>query len=267
MERSRQNRDLNTPRTDKLIAAWTQEIIKKIDERIVLNNWERKMRAFAALIFHDEWFRSIANILIGFLIAQLTGYSAERRERRKAASCALSDLLMVRHQLFGLEEIVENLGNIVGNVPEHEKSQLRVAFNSLLPKWEELHSRYDHSVTTLAGLDPLLAFELRSKDFILPTLNCMHSLMAQDPQAAALIGPIFKANVLDKIKPVLDKSLVSLAKKKNLLCWYQIWRFVKKGGRISDELAEFLKSIQAIVEKQKAATATHTGEANKPQSA
>ncbi len=180
--------------------------------------------------------------------------------------CALSDLLLVKHQLFGLEEIVERIGNIIGNIPEHEKSQLRVVFNSLLPKWEDLHVRYDQSVTTLAGLDPLLAFELRSKDFILPTLNWMHSLMAKEPQTAALIGPIFKTKFLSKIEPVLDKSLVSLAKKKSPLCWYQTRRFVKKGSKLSDEFAEFLEPIKTIIEAQKkaAAAAAQVGGANKP---
>jgi hypothetical protein len=212
------------------------------------------MRTLTALI-HDEWFRSVVNVLIGFLMAQLTGHFGERRERKKAVSRALSDLLIIKHQLFGLEEVVEQIGNMVGNIPEHEKSQIRVVFNSLLPKWDDLHSRYDQSVTTLAGLDPLLAFELRSKDFILPVLNWMHSLMAKDPQAAALIGPIFKTKLLSTIEPVLNKSLVTLARKKGLLCWYETRRLVKKRSKISAELAEFLEPVKIIVEAQKKAAA------------
>lgn len=207
------------------------------------------MKLLTALI-HDEWFRSAVNILIGFLIGQLTGFVAERRERKKAIAHALSDLLIVKYQLFALEEVVEEIGEIIGDIPEHEKSQLRVVFNSLLPNWNELHSRYDQSVTTLAGLDPLMAFDLRSKDFILPLLNWVHSVMAQDPQAAAMMGPVFKTKLMSKVEPLLDKSLLRLAREKNLLCWYETHRLLKKGVKLPDELQDFLEPVKKIVEAQ-----------------
>jgi hypothetical protein len=221
------------------------------------------MNAALSRLFHDEWFRSIVTILIGFLISQLTGYRAERKERKKAVSCALSDLLMVKHQLFGLEDIIEKLGSTLGNIPEHEKSHLRVVFNSLLPKWEDLHARYDQSITTLAGLHPLLAFELRSKDYILPSLNWMHSAMANDPQAAALIGPLFKTMLLGKIEPVLNKSLVGLARRKSLICWYETRRLVKRKSKLSDEFAELLEPVKTVIEAQrKAAVSAQTPAGN-----
>src|SRR5258708_626283 len=106
------------------------------------------MKAMSALI-HDESFRAVLLIVIGFLLGQLNSYFVARWERKKAVSRALSELLELRSQFVGLEQAVEQIGNLVGDFPEHEKSQLRVVFDSLFPKWDEQHSRYDQSVTTL----------------------------------------------------------------------------------------------------------------------
>src|SRR5258708_30909921 len=143
------------------------------------------MKVISALI-HDEAFRAVFLIVIGFLLAQLNSYFLQRGERKKAVSLALSELLEVRNQFVGLELTMEQVVNLAGSIPEHVKAQFRVTLDSFFPKWEEQHSRYDQSVTTLAALDPLLAYELRSKDFIRPILMTLHSIMSQDPQAAAL---------------------------------------------------------------------------------
>ena len=208
------------------------------------------MKSVSTLI-HDEAFRSVLLVMIGFLLAQLNSFFAGRRERKRAVSCALSDLLEIKFQFLALEQIVEQVGNLVGKVPEHEKSQIRVAFDSMLPKWDELHSRYDQSVTTLAGLHPLLAFQLRAKDFIRPTLMFLHSLMGQDPQAAAFFGPILRTKLLAKIGPILDKSILALAVRKSLLCWFKTARLLKRQKRIPDELEEVFESLKIAIEVQK----------------
>ncbi len=94
---------------------------------------------------------------------------------------------------------------------------MRVAFDSILPKWDELHLRYDQNVTTLAGLDPLLAYRLRSKDLIRSLLTLLHSLMGKDAQAAAVMGPIMRTRLLSQVEPILDKSILALSRKRSPL--------------------------------------------------
>jgi len=206
------------------------------------------MKTSSALV-HD-----VLLIVIGFLLSQVNNLFADRRERKKAISSALSDLLEVRSHFVGLERIAEQIGNLVGSIPEHEKSQMRVTFDSVLPKWDELHSRYDQSVTTLAGLDPLLAYRLRSKDFIRPLLTLLYSLMGKDPQAAAVMGPIMKTKLVGKVEPILDEAILALAKKRNRLCWYRTKRLLKNEKQLPDGFIEFLESIKSAVPVPKCAT-------------
>jgi hypothetical protein len=211
-------------------------------------------------LLHDESFRSVFLIVVGFLLAQLNSYFAGRRERIKAISCALSDLLEIRYQFVGLQVLVDEIGDLAGNTLEHEKSKMTVAFDSMFPKWEELHARFDQSVTTLAALNPLLAFQLRSKDFIRPHLRYLHSLMGQDPQAAALFGPILKTNLLSKVEPVLNESIYALAIRKGLICWYKTRRFLKRNEPMRHEFREMLNSLKTAVERQKNAKAAAKAE-------
>jgi hypothetical protein len=173
---------------------------------------------------------------------------ADRKERKKAASSALVELLEVRTHFVAMERVFEEINKLVGNnIPEHEKSQMRVVFESILPKWDELHTRYDKSVTTLASIDPLLAYYLRSKDFIRPLMVFLHSLMGKDPQAANVMAPILKANLVSKIAPEVDKAILALAKRKSLVCWYQTKRLLKRQEQLPEGFTEFLESIKAAI--------------------
>ena len=203
------------------------------------------MRTISGLI-HSSGFQAVLNIFVGFLLAQLGGYFVGRRERKKAISSALAELLEVKSRLFGLEGMIDRITDSLGNVPEHEKSQIRVFINSLLPKWDDLHLRYEPAVTTLAGLDPLLAFHLRSKDTIMPILNWLHSLMGQDPKAAAQVGPILK-KLMNSSEPVLNKSILLLASKKSWVCWYRTKRLLKKTGSAGEEAMEFLRPMMDAI--------------------
>jgi hypothetical protein len=95
--------------------------------------------------------------------------------------------------------LIDELATL-GNLPEHVKSQLRVVLDSLFPNWQELHERYDKSVTAVARLDPLLSFQLRSKDFVRPVMRTLHSLMGQDSQAAAILAPCAFPHQYRKLK-------------------------------------------------------------------
>jgi hypothetical protein len=80
------------------------------------------MRIISAL-FHDEAVRSVALIIIGFVLGQLNSYFTTRRERNKAIDSALSDLLDVRHVLVTVEAAMSELDKL-GTFSEQVKSNV-----------------------------------------------------------------------------------------------------------------------------------------------
>jgi hypothetical protein len=208
------------------------------------------MKAAIVAAFHNTAFQttllSLVNVAFGFLLAQLGGFFTGRRERKKVVSQALTEALEVRNRLFALEGMVDRITDQLGNVAEHQKANIRVFLSSLLPKWDEIHVRYEGCITTLAGIDPLLAYHLRSKDSILPVVNWINSVMGQDPKAAALVGPVMK-NLLKTLEPLLNKSILLLAQKKSWWCWYRTRRLLNQSDRTADDAMLLLKPLTEAI--------------------
>jgi hypothetical protein len=219
------------------------------------------MKTVSELLNSEAW-RSVILVVIGFLLAQLKDFFAQRKERKEAVSVLLSDLLEVRHQFVGIELLIDELASL-GNLPEHVKSQLRVVLDSLFPNWQELHDRYDKSVTAVARLDPLLSFQLRSKDFVRPVMRTLHSLMGQDSQAAAMLAPAMKNNFVNKVEGALNESILKLARRQSLWCWYKTRRTLRDSSKLPDDAREAWESIKAIAQAQiKAAPVPSVGAPN-----
>jgi hypothetical protein len=227
------------------------------------------MKTISGFLNNEAW-RSVILVVIGFLLAQLKDFFAQRKERKEAVSVLLSDLLEVRHQFVGIELLIDELASL-GNLPEHVKSQLRVVLDSLFPNWQELHERYDKSVTAVARLDPLLSFQLRSKDFVRPVMRTLHSLMGQDSQAAAILAPAIKNNFVNKVEGALNGSILKLARQQSLWCWYKTRRTLRDSKKLPDDAREAWESIKAIAQAQikvapvPSVGAPNSGAANVPQ--
>jgi len=204
------------------------------------------MKSLSALL-KDEGLRSVILLLIGFVIGQFNSYFTTRKERKEAVSTALHDLLEVRHQYFALEVVMQELEKISA-FPQHLQSQLRLVFDTFLPNWEELHHRYEESVTVLAGLDPLLAFNLRSKDLVRPMMLRIHSLMAADPQAAALVAPLLKSSFTPSIEKAFKASILRLARNKSWVCWYYTKKVLKRKDDFPKEFLEIIGPFKAVLE-------------------
>lgn len=197
-------------------------------------------------LLHDEGLRAVALVVIGFVLGQFNNYFTTRKERKRAVSGALADLLEIRHQYLGVDLIIDELANL-GSIPEHLKSQLRLVFDTFLPSWGELHGRYEESVTLLAGLDPLLAFELRSKDLLRPVTMKMHSLMGSDPGAASIVAPFLKTAFAEKVEPALDASIRRLARRKGWVCWYKTRKVLKRRDEYPNELKRIFEPVKEIL--------------------
>jgi hypothetical protein len=213
------------------------------------------MKTIAGLLTDNKALIVILSAFVAFILGRMSGFFDARRERKKAISVALAELLEIRFQLTGTEGMIEQITCAVGNIPEHEKSQVRLVIASLLPERADLHKRYESCVSTIAPFDPLLAYVLRSKDHVLRIVNWLHSIMGQNPQAASWFGPVLKGLLTDAFQPVLDKSILRLARKKNWLCWYRTSRLLQRGKVMDEDAMQLLKPITDRMDLFKTAAA------------
>jgi hypothetical protein len=75
--------------------------------------------------------------------------------------------------------------------------------------WGTLRTRYNDSVTALAGIDPILAYRLRSKDCVGPLLHQLGALAVQAP-ATNPAEAAQREKLLSWLDEVLEKQRYGL---------------------------------------------------------
>lgn len=153
-----------------------------------------------------------SGLVIGWVLQETSHYRADRRERKRAISLALTDLWQIEHHFRVLNLLLDKLGSIV-EIPVQAKAQVWIVFEQMfLPNPAELHERYNKSVTTLASLEPVLGFRLRSTDLVRPLFNFLNSVAARDPESAALWFQVQKPLIHETSK-VMREAVLELASK------------------------------------------------------
>jgi hypothetical protein len=198
--------------------------------------------------FDAEWFKPLTAALFGWVLSSLSQHLLARRQRREAINRALSDLLDIRHQLIALDATFKKLREIVLVPPEVEAQLGPILEQLLLPNPEQLSRRYDESVSLIASVDPILAFKLRSKDLLRPSLQRMNALMAQDVQAA-IFGQKVKQAVLPHLARELCHVTKSLAWKLGPITRWRIGRALKPPAFHKDASA-MMDIVRQEIEKR-----------------
>jgi hypothetical protein len=195
-------------------------------------------------ILRSDSFKSAGLILLGWLLGQAEHWFTEHRERRKALSRALADLLEIRHQLIAMEFVLGEIGKF-GQIPPQAASQFRLFSESLLPDWNELHRRFDESVTVVASLDPLLGFQLRSKDFIRPVFQRLHLVIVQGDPQAAMIGQAVTQSLFGEAEAALNDAILKVSRKRGPVTWYRVRRSLRPNEKLQEKVRKLVDILKA----------------------
>jgi hypothetical protein len=121
---------------------------------------------------------------------------------------------------------------------------LKVVLGALLPSNESLAKRYEESVNLVAGLNPILAYRLRSQDMVGPFLHQLRALALQDgPQGVALFGTM-EDHLLLHLTPYLERLIRELAKRHS---WRTRWETNRRLKEPFDAPDEFWQGLRAAI--------------------
>jgi hypothetical protein len=195
---------------------------------------------------------SIGLLVAGGVITQLTERITERRRFQRAACAAIADLLEVRHTVLALKNTMDRIGGL-GAIPTEARAGIRVLVSTIVPNPRELHDRYEKSLNTIAELDPVLAFTLRSKDFGQQALTQLAALAAQDKSSAFFYGHV-EQSVSVAMVPALKDAALRLSKvvKKTK----EVREALEKQEKEPIAVGELFESMKAVVRMAQAATAS-----------
>lgn len=183
----------------------------------------------------------LIGVVLGGFLTGIGAYLRGRAERKRMVGQALSDLLEVRHHVVGMEVVMREIRGRV-KLPEEEIPVLRAAIDAIMPVDESVHKRYDEAISLLAGIDPLLAFKMRSKNTAPSLLGTIRELSVTSG-ATPLQIEAFETMLRSVVTPALDSAVLELARHHSFQTNRRIKKLVANAGEVPPELAAIFNNV------------------------
>jgi hypothetical protein len=191
----------------------------------------------------------ILTLLLGWFLNSFTPIFEARRENRKALSKAIADLLEIRHRLLAETVVMEQVKKILPVTPLDERA-IRGLLLQILPETTDLSKRFDETVTLIASVDPLLGFQLRSKDFITKTGVFFTNLEAK----AGSFLPSFteyESRISRMAIPHLNEVILHLSWHHGFCTWFKLKKLLKRNmSEVPEELETMVGILKSDIQKQ-----------------
>ncbi len=164
-----------------------------------------------------------------------------RREDRRAIGRALANLMEIRHRLLGVKRISDEVTERFKLSPQ-ERLSSKSFLENILPDLQNLSEGYEKCVDTIASADPLLAFQLRSKDLLNPYISQIGSIASMDENSAAIWSRI-EAQLIELANPEFERLILRLSRLHSWRTWFYARRYVKKPFEIPPEFEKLMSCI------------------------
>jgi hypothetical protein len=201
-------------------------------------------------------------VALGWFLNELSHVFRSRRDDRRAISRALTDLLDIRHSVFGLRHFIDKYLERL-KASENDRRAVLSFVNRLVPDVEGIHKRYDEAVDVISSFDPLLGFELRAKDSVGPLISQMNSIVALLDQTTKPIWPKIEEELLKLIEPRFDETILRLARGKSWITWVAVRRYLKRSLKTPIEIDQFIMGIASAAGLPDITMATQSGDMTK----
>jgi hypothetical protein len=183
----------------------------------------------------------LLGVVVGAIMTGSGQLYKARQEKRRVIALALSDLLEVRHRVVTFNELLKYI-QTQGKVPAVAMPHLRNLFDQLFPLDAKLDARFDEAVTLLAGMDPVFAFDLRSKNLLPHLMNKMRVLAASTNQDLAGYEGA-EGKMIDVVAPTLDEAVLSVAKQHSWRVYRQVKSVISAKDRVGEQMSPLLASL------------------------
>lgn len=196
----------------------------------------------------------LIGVLLGGILSVYGQRYRSKQERRRTIGLALSDLLEIRHQLVTVDVIVRHMRNHV-EIPPASLPMIRNAVDTVIGKNGGLDERYNNAISLLAGLDPVLAFSLRSKNAVPHLLSTMRNV-GIDSGADLSSLEMLESSIRAMALPKLNDAILTLARHHSYSTEKAVNKILDKEEAIDPELTTFFENIKSTT-----AQSMHTNEA------
>ncbi|MGU3627967.1 hypothetical protein [Comamonas sp. C24C] len=186
----------------------------------------------------------LIGVLLGGIISGFGHWFKARIDRKRTLASALANLLEVRYHIVGVGAV---LAEIKKRAPltQQELQLIEAQFHNLFPMDEEVHSRYKKAIDILEGLDPVLAFQMRSKNEIQKYLGLLDKLCLENGIDHTAFAQM-RSFVKEAIIPGLDRSVIKLADAHSRGTKNAVKKLIAQEDEKRNEIGKLFDNMQAM---------------------
>jgi hypothetical protein len=155
--------------------------------------------------------------MVGWILTEISQGVRRREGSQAILGEALVELMEIRHRLNRRHAAEAAVTKLVAEAFGENEAALRPLISQVLNQaWPEMSydpslvARYDVAVTRVSGVNPILAFDLRGRDWAMALGARMRAWSKDDATAQVEVAP-FSDLLLDNILPQLDEAILKLA--------------------------------------------------------
>lgn len=198
----------------------------------------------------------------GIASGELTRRMAARENRKKQLGCLLSDLLELRHRFIGIRETAKATAPLLPGQEDQVTLAAPASFEGLMSD-PKLHERYESAVSDLAALDPMLAYQLRSKNLALAMLGPISKAALQNSATMPIAAKALKIYG-DVVTSALDDAILRVAKELSRKVHLKVRTMLNTKPEMPEPVSQFFALIPQMIQAEQHAKA-NTESAEPPQ--
>ena len=130
-------------------------------------------------------------------------------------------------------------------VPLQAMPALRTIFDSFLVPNDGIDERYNNAVSLLAGIDPLLAFSLRSKNTLPKVLASLRGLAIGSGANLEEFESV-ESSIRLAVVPNLNAAAMELARHHSWITKRRVRELVSQSEEIPPEVSQLLDQLKAL---------------------
>lgn len=186
----------------------------------------------------------LIGVVLGGILTGIGSYWRARADRKNMIARALSYLLEVRHHLVGIDVVLREI-NARFTVPEEATPVLRSLIDKLVPVDQEVHKRYEEAIALMAGIDPLLAFNMRAKNTVPNLLALIRELSATSGATPSHVESL-ETTLRSAVAPALDRAVLELAREHSFFTTRKVKKLMSAKGQVPPELEAFFNKVASL---------------------
>lgn len=186
----------------------------------------------------------LVGVVLGSALSGLATYLKQRGERKRTIAVALADLLEIRHRLVTIDVVFDKIRARV-DVSAEIMPVLRNCLDSFLLPNDGLDDRYNNAISLLAGIDPVLAFSLRSKNAFPRFLGSLRKLVIGSGTSLKEFESL-ESTLRLAVQPNFNAAAMELAGYHSWSTKRRVRRLIAHTGEIPPEVTRIFDQLTSL---------------------